>query len=201
MGYPRPFCLHASASLEAGSPSKPGLGAGGGLQGCERLHLLRCPDDSRRQLGLGPVLLQATWRTVPPNRGALTRKVGVQCHPVFSQKPSRHPDGWFFCRAELRPREREGRRWDVSLPTPPRVKGRSLHLPRLTPEGRSHWSGSQVPVFPRMGRPPRPSAIPGDLDRETAFKWRGRGSLEPFSLHLTRLDLTRALREFVLITH
>lgn len=193
MGYPRPFCLHASASLEAGSPSKPGegggaggrQGAGDGLQGRERLHLLWCLHDSRRQPGLRSVLLQATCRTVPPNRSALTRKVGVQCHPVFSQKPSRHPDGWFFCRAELRPREREGRRW---MSASPPLRG--SRVARCTCQGWrppvSPWrpqragptgAAPKFQAFPRMGRPPRPSAIPGDLDRETAFKWRGEGEL------------------------
>lgn len=150
---------------------------------------------------LGPVLLQATWRPAPPNRSALTRKVGVQCHPVFSRKPSRRPDGWFSCRAELRPWEREGRRWDVSSHTPPRVKGRSLHLPRPmssrqpveTPEGRSRWSSSQVPVFPRDGPSSGPSGIPGDLDRETVSNGWGRGSLETIFSALnswTSLELT-----------
>lgn len=79
-----------------------------------------------------------------------------------------------------------------TLPPPPLqgslsalAKGDILQLPwRSSPAG----GAPKLQSFPKMGRPPRPSSIPGEWDREPGFQNRGGWG---------NLDLTRALQEVV----
>ena len=158
------------ATVQAAPPSW-------GLHGPKGLHLLLGIRSTQGGVkGSGP---QSCSR--PASRlSVLTCKVGVYCHPAFSWKTFRGPNGWFCCKAYLRLWERGGKelRCGHCLPRP--SKGHSLHLPRVT---SSSCPGDQVQLeehpssslSPRWEDLPDPPASQGNGTGSQASKIGGGG--------------------------
>lgn len=75
-----------------------------------------------------------------------------------------------------------GKEVRCQLPHPSKGQGSFAALAKAVSPWRPRRAGPagaapKFQSFPAMGRPPGPSGIPGDLDRERAFKWMGEGEL------------------------